>query len=75
MSKLLEKYPQLQREFTRQELEVLDYASKNHEYMWAAKTMGIILDCEFRESLHVYRLLQALLTCQIIEIQDDKNDR
>lgn len=41
-------------EMSYQELQILEYASKNHKYMWAATIMGIILDCDFRDSLEVY---------------------
>lgn len=58
MSKLFNKYPLIRKYFTHQEFEVLDYCKDHHEYMWAAKIMGIILNCDFRESLDVYNLLK-----------------
>ena len=41
-------------EMSVQELQVLNYASKHHQYMWAATIMGIILDCDFKDSFEVY---------------------
>lgn len=41
-------------EYTRQELETLAYCLPQHKYMWAARIMGTILGCDFRDSDKVY---------------------
>lgn len=32
-------------------IELVRFLADNHSYMWAAKSLGLIFDCDFRDSL------------------------
>ena len=36
--------------FTDNEIKILKYCKDNTEYMWAAMIVGLLLECDFKES-------------------------
>lgn len=47
------------RELLKHEKEIIDYCKDHTDYMWSASILGILLNCDFRESkdaLREYRI-------------------
>lgn len=48
--------------FTAKEKEIIKYCESEEKFTWAAQIMGIVLECDFRETLGVLRDLRKVGT-------------